>query len=82
MYIGDSPTDILPLLAADVGIVFGKNPTLARVLRAAGVRLCSLADCVQQPGGGVQKETHNECPVLFFADNWNDIAKALCLLDE
>lgn len=39
MYIGDSPSDLAPLAAADVGIVVGTNPLLRAVAAAAGMQL-------------------------------------------
>eukprot|EP00879_Flechtneria_rotunda_P015385 GHRR01016084.1.p1 GENE.GHRR01016084.1~~GHRR01016084.1.p1 ORF type:complete len:725 (+),score=300.79 GHRR01016084.1:303-2477(+) len=44
VYVGDSTSDILPLLKADCGIIIGHNKLLRRVLRTFGVRtqpLCS-----------------------------------------
>ncbi len=73
VYIGDSPTDILPLLAADVGIVFGGNQTLRRVLHAAGVELRCLED------GAVITSVDMSVPVLFFADDWHTIGRALLI---
>lgn len=43
VYVGDSMSDLAPLLAADVGIVIGQNKLLRRVAKAAGVQLKALA---------------------------------------
>ena len=42
LFVGDSPSDLAALLAADVGIVVGGNSLLRRVASAAGVRLLPL----------------------------------------
>lgn len=42
MYVGDSPSDLAPLTAADVGIVVGANPLLRTVAAAAGLALHPL----------------------------------------
>ena len=42
VYIGDSMSDLAPLLAADVGIVIGQNRLLRRVAAAAGISLRPL----------------------------------------
>ncbi len=42
VYIGDSPSDLPPLIAADIGIVVGDNGLLRRVAAAAGIQLAPL----------------------------------------
>lgn len=42
VYVGDSMSDLAPLLAADVGIVVGQNKLLRRVATAAGITLRPL----------------------------------------
>ena len=42
VYVGDSMSDLAPLLAADVGIVIGQNSLLRRVAKAAGIQLKAL----------------------------------------
>lgn len=42
VYVGDSPSDLAPLLAADLGIVVGRNALLRRAAAAAGVRMRPL----------------------------------------
>lgn len=42
MYVGDSPLDLPPLTAADVGIVVGANPLLRAVAAAAGLQFQPL----------------------------------------
>lgn len=42
VFVGDSPSDLAALLAADLGIVVGGNKLLRRVASAAGIRLEAL----------------------------------------
>ena len=42
VYIGDSPSDLAPLLQADLGIVVGQNKLLRRVAQAHGVHIKPL----------------------------------------
>ena len=42
VFVGDSMSDLAPLLSADVGIIVGQNRILRRVAKAAGIRLNSL----------------------------------------
>ena len=42
VYVGDSPSDLAPLLKADVGIVVGQNQLLRQVAKALGVKLKPL----------------------------------------
>lgn len=42
VYVGDSMSDLAPLLAVDLGIVVGQNKLLRRVARAAGITLKPL----------------------------------------
>ena len=42
VYIGDSISDLAPLLSADVGIIISQNKLLRRVAKAAGIQLQPL----------------------------------------
>ncbi len=55
VYVGDSPSDLAPLLAADVGIIVGTNALLRRVAAAGGVRLRPLV------AAGVHNPPCHEC---------------------
>ena len=48
VYVGDSMSDLAPLLAADIGIVIGQNKLLRRVAKAAGIQLKALV-CGKDP---------------------------------
>lgn len=42
VYVGDSMSDLAPLLSVDLGIVIGQNKLIRRVASAAGITLKSL----------------------------------------
>lgn len=42
VFVGDSPSDLAALTAADIGIVLGSKPLLRRVAAAAGIHLQPL----------------------------------------
>lgn len=69
VYIGDSPTDIPPLLAADVGVVFGEQPTLREVLTVAGVRVLPLCE--------FDKKMNVHSPTLYHTNSWHEIVTVL-----
>lgn len=76
VFIGDSVTDLLALLAADVGFVVGQSQRLRQLAAALG---CAVAPLVAFPtdadvgsDGGNKKEK-----VLYAADDWLDVAAAL-----
>lgn len=54
VFIGDSPSDLPPLIAADLGIVVGSSPLLRRVCAAAGVQLKPLSAGIGYREAGVQ----------------------------
>lgn len=49
LYVGDSMTDITPLISADAGILVGSNDLARRLARAAGVRLAPLCAVPIEP---------------------------------
>lgn len=69
VFVGDSPSDLAALTAADVGIVVGSKPLLRRVAAAAGIRLQPLvaAGMVRRAPAGV----------LFEASGWPEIGAFL-----
>jgi phosphoserine phosphatase len=42
VYVGDSPSDLAPLTAADIGIVVGASSLLRSVAAAAGIEMHPL----------------------------------------
>lgn len=75
VYIGDSPTDIPPLLAADVGVVFGEQPTLRHVLSLAGVCVRPLASIAE----GMPTHASENSPILYCTNSWHEIVTVLRL---
>lgn len=72
MFIGDSVTDVLALMAADVGIVVGESGTLRRMLRRFGWKIRGL---VAFP---VKKEERGKASrVVYAAEDWAEIAAFL-----
>ena len=47
VYVGDSTSDLLPLLEADIGIVIGANSLLRRVAERFGITLRPLRPCLE-----------------------------------
>jgi hypothetical protein len=70
VYVGDSASDVLPLLAADYGIIVGSNALLRRVLAAHGARLAPLCAAPLQPP---RQQEDVAAPVVYEAAGWNEI---------
>lgn len=43
VFIGDSPSDLLPMLEADIGIIVGSNPRLREIAKFGGVCIRPLS---------------------------------------
>jgi hypothetical protein len=67
VFVGDSATDVVPLLAADYGIVVGSNALLRRLLARRGVRLAPLAAAPLTP------PDEGGAPVVYEAASWDEI---------
>ncbi|KAH7435025.1 hypothetical protein KP509_06G045600 [Ceratopteris richardii] len=73
IFIGDSVSDILCLLEADLGIVIGSNPRLQRVTEAFGVTLLPLyKGVVSQVQLGNLEFTKN-AGILYTVRDWHEI---------
>ncbi|CAD7702786.1 unnamed protein product [Ostreobium quekettii] len=68
VYIGDGPGDILPLLAADFGIVFNKNKTMGDILRTLCIEIKPLTEAPMDP------KLQGDMPVLYETASWHDIS--------
>lgn len=77
IYIGDSVTDLMCLLKADLGIVIGSNSTLRRVMKAFGVSLVPLyKGILEKVKLGGSQGVH--CPgVLYTVTGWHEIHAVL-----
>ncbi|CAD7705109.1 unnamed protein product [Ostreobium quekettii] len=67
VYIGDAPADILPLLAADFGIVFNKSKAMGDILQALCIQLKPLSAAPLEP------TPQGVIPVLYETASWHDI---------
>ncbi|KAG1664830.1 hypothetical protein FOA52_007088 [Chlamydomonas sp. UWO 241] len=70
-YVGDSTSDLLALLAADVGIVIGSNRSLRRVCARFGVALRPLSSSVSLTDAGASSG------VLYTTNSWHDVSDFL-----
>lgn len=66
VYVGDSSTDLLAILQADVGILLGGSSSAIELAKGFGVLVKPLADFA--PG---------DLPVVWTADNWDEIGSFL-----
>ena len=82
IYIGDSITDLLALIRADIGIVMGKSETMKKVSKAFGIKLRPLSEvqqlldinhCQQNSELKDFKQKH----VLYEAISWNEVGFSL-----
>ena len=73
VYVGDAPSDVGALLAADVGIVIGESATTRRVLAALAIPLAPLAAAPADFG----KRDAGAIPTLYHAAGWDEVAAFL-----
>ena len=72
-YIGDSPTDLTALLAADVGILVGTSSSTRKIARRFGVRIAPL------PAELPAAAPAGDGAVIYEAESWEQIGRALGL---
>eukprot|EP00899_Mesostigma_viride_P005952 jgi/Mesvir1/15358/Mv06561-RA.1 len=88
VYVGDSFTDILALLDADVGIVIGCSSSLRKMCGECGIELASIAalpgalrDTTAEDAQGHGPPRHKVGPqggaLLYCAGNWLEIEQCL-----
>lgn len=75
VYVGDAPSDVGALLAADVGIVVGDSATTRRVLTALAIPLAPLATAPADFGR--RRKEAAAPPTLYHAAGWDDVAAFL-----
>lgn len=68
LYAGDSNTDLPCLLAADVGVVFGKNASLQETCDRYGIRVRPFAELDTASGRYERLEK-----TLFRAESWDEV---------
>ena len=71
VFIGDSVTDVLALMAADVGIVVGQSGTLRKMLRRLGWEVRPL---LAFPVKVEEEEGREGGRVVWAAEDWAEIA--------
>ena len=87
VFVGDSPSDLGALLAADVGVVIAvagpsasspKISELRRVAEALGIRVAPIAEAAPAftAGGGV-REAREANKTLFEARSWGEVRRLL-----
>lgn len=67
VYIGDSSTDLLAILQADVGILLGGSKSAAGLAQRYGISVQPLSECESNASGNV----------VWTADSWEEIRSFL-----
>ncbi|EFJ08632.1 hypothetical protein SELMODRAFT_185239 [Selaginella moellendorffii] len=73
IFIGDSLTDLLALLRADIGIVLGTSSSLDRASKAFGVKIVPLFSGLVQRQQSSRSAWRKEEGVLYRASGWLEI---------
>ena len=69
IYIGDSFTDLLALLKADIGIIIGQSKSMLKVCSNFGVHVVPLSNW------SYEKFSDKDKKVLYLVNTWEDIQK-------
>ncbi|BBN16705.1 thiamine phosphate phosphatase / amino-HMP aminohydrolase [Marchantia polymorpha subsp. ruderalis] len=80
VYLGDSHTDLLGLLEADLGIVIGESPLLRRVLSLYDIELLPLTEATAHIAVARLCGSTWSCRksgILFEAQGWTDVEACL-----
>ena len=80
VFIGDSITDLLAMLEADIGVVFGNCKTLRKVAHVFGIKLTPIQKLYRSGSRGCcGNHGCNSSPKgqLYEATSWNDIGFSL-----
>ena len=73
VYVGDSATDLLAMLEADLGILIGESETTRRIARQFGLRIEALPTAASAIGdAGADRKG-----VIWEAASWADICRCL-----
>ena len=67
IYIGDSFTDLLALLKADVGIIIGESESMYKVCNDFGIHVVPSSEW------SYERFSNEENKVLYLVSTWNDI---------
>ncbi|MCO5591030.1 hypothetical protein L7F22_045006 [Adiantum nelumboides] len=82
IYIGDSVTDLLCLLEADMGIVIGSDSTLQRVSKAFGVLMMPLYKGVLEMAKLGNARGGKKPGVIYTVRDWHEISAFLIASSE
>ncbi|XP_065065665.1 uncharacterized protein LOC135691659 isoform X1 [Rhopilema esculentum] len=78
IFVGDSITDLLSMLATDLGIIVGDSKTILQVAKIFGIHVKPLEQLLYQEELSFKcREVGNKKPVLYSAANWFEIQKLL-----
>ena len=78
IFVGDSITDLLSMLATDLGIIVGDSKTLLQVAEIFGIQVKPLEQLLYQEDLSFKcREVGNKKTVLYSAANWFEIQKLL-----
>ncbi|KAG6546680.1 hypothetical protein Mapa_011869 [Marchantia paleacea] len=80
VYLGDSHTDLLGLLEADLGIVIGESPLLRRILSLYDIELLPLSEATAHIAVARlcgSKWSCRKSGILFEAQGWTDVEACL-----
>ena len=70
VYVGDSMTDLLALLEADVGILVGKNRHVLEAVKVFGLDFVAITKADGDEHLEINNQNNNR---LYYADSWNEI---------
>eukprot|EP00890_Picochlorum_soloecismus_P001246 jgi/Picsp_1/2121/NSC_05586-R1_thiamine-phosphate pyrophosphorylase len=74
IYIGDSITDAYALLRADVGINFGQEENLTRILGLGAIDSCRITQLADLPPRGVQHHSDSGMSsIVYHSNDWKEI---------
>ena len=76
VFVGDSITDLLSMLEADLGIIIGNSKTLLSVAGMCGIRVLPLLSLLQQTEISIGCED-NRTKTLYSTEDWYQIKQLL-----
>ncbi|CAM6128663.1 unnamed protein product [Calypogeia fissa] len=83
IYMGDSHTDLLGLLEADLGIVIGASSAARKVMSLYGIKLVPLleaSECISRARFDGSQCSWRRSGILFEAQGWEDVQACLSLV--
>lgn len=71
VYVGDSLTDLLAMLDADVAVLVGESTSFIRVAKAFGIPIRPLASVYGTSGSDSEQEMGGKC--IYRVSHWAEI---------